>query len=130
MNKQRRGCGGSRGLRSFHQIVRQFNCPILLFHFFFLSILLVFSLFLINQKFTQFFSPYLLARYHPIKHACWRRGEFVPYQALCATFEKMEATPKRLEMVMILRNFFRCVCVCVCVCVRVCVCVCVCVCVV
>eukprot|EP00047_Mylnosiga_fluctuans_P017463 m.61547 g.61547 ORF g.61547 m.61547 type:complete len:931 (-) comp7091_c0_seq2:406-3198(-) len=46
-------------------------------------------------------------KYHPIKDACWAEGKPVPYRALCGTFAAVEATSKRLEMIAILRNFFR-----------------------
>jgi DNA ligase-1 len=49
----------------------------------------------------------VLFSYHPIRDACWGRGEPVPYQALAATFQCVEATTQRLEIVDMVSNFFR-----------------------
>lgn len=48
-----------------------------------------------------------LKNYHPITSACWRAGESVPYEALTRTFTAVEATTKRLDIIRMLRNFFR-----------------------
>ncbi|ESO89148.1 hypothetical protein LOTGIDRAFT_183140 [Lottia gigantea] len=47
------------------------------------------------------------SKYHPIKDACWRHGEKVPYLALSKTFEMIESTSARLKMIEILSNFLR-----------------------
>ena len=47
------------------------------------------------------------SRYDPVKDACWPRGKPVPYRALSNTLSLIEATSKRLEIIAILRNFFR-----------------------
>ncbi|XP_046973702.1 DNA ligase 1 [Vanessa cardui] len=46
-------------------------------------------------------------KYHPIKDACWSKGEAVPYLALAKTLEVIEGTSARLKMVEILSNYFR-----------------------
>jgi len=45
--------------------------------------------------------------YHPIKHACWKHGERVPYLAVARTFQAIEDTSARLKITSILSNFFR-----------------------
>ena len=45
--------------------------------------------------------------YHPIKDACWEKGQPVPYKALAQTFYCMEKTTKRLELLSIVCNYFR-----------------------
>eukprot|EP01137_Pigoraptor_chileana_P008303 Opistho-2@54941 len=45
--------------------------------------------------------------FHPVKSACWKAGESVPYVALSKTFEAIEATTKRLKIIDILSNLFR-----------------------
>jgi DNA ligase-1 len=45
--------------------------------------------------------------YHPIKDACWEKGQPVPYRALAQTFYCMEKTTKRLELLSIVTNYFR-----------------------
>ncbi|CAH0717537.1 unnamed protein product, partial [Brenthis ino] len=47
------------------------------------------------------------SKYHPIKDACWVKGQPVPYLALAKTLEIIEATSARLKMVEILSNYFR-----------------------
>ena len=39
--------------------------------------------------------------------AGWNKGEKVPYEVLCKTFEEIEKTTKRLEILQIITNFFR-----------------------
>ncbi|KAK9728439.1 DNA ligase N terminus [Popillia japonica] len=45
--------------------------------------------------------------YHPIKHACWKYKEKVPYLALARTFEEIEKISARLKIIDILSNYFR-----------------------
>ena len=45
--------------------------------------------------------------YHPVKHACWKHGQSVPYLALARTFKAIEETSKRLRTIELLSNFFR-----------------------
>ncbi|KAJ7386246.1 tRNA ligase [Desmophyllum pertusum] len=45
--------------------------------------------------------------YHPIKNACWKYGERVPYLAVAKTFQAIEDTSARLKITSILSNFFR-----------------------
>ncbi|XP_073246345.1 DNA ligase 1-like isoform X2 [Porites lutea] len=45
--------------------------------------------------------------YHPIKNACWKFGEKVPYLAVAKTFQAIEDTSARLKITSILSNFFR-----------------------
>ncbi|XP_026489293.2 DNA ligase 1 [Vanessa tameamea] len=47
------------------------------------------------------------SKYHPIKDACWSKGQAVPYLALAKTLEVIEGTSARLKMVEILSNYFR-----------------------
>uniref|UniRef100_A0A0V0G787 DNA ligase n=1 Tax=Triatoma dimidiata TaxID=72491 RepID=A0A0V0G787_TRIDM len=47
--------------------------------------------------------------YHPIKDACWKKDEKVPYMALSRTLEKIEEISSRLKIVEILSNYFRAV---------------------
>ncbi|XP_077077940.1 DNA ligase 1 [Siphateles boraxobius] len=47
------------------------------------------------------------AQYHPIDHACWRRGQKVPYLAVARTFEKIEEDSGRLKNIETLSNFLR-----------------------
>ncbi|XP_037297799.1 DNA ligase 1 isoform X2 [Manduca sexta] len=47
------------------------------------------------------------AKYHPIKDACWSKGQEVPYIALARTLEVIEGTSARLKMIEILSNYFR-----------------------
>ncbi|XP_068624930.1 DNA ligase 1 [Battus philenor] len=47
------------------------------------------------------------SKYHPIKDACWKKEQKVPYLALARTLEIIEATSARLKMVEILSNYFR-----------------------
>ncbi|KAG0413466.1 hypothetical protein HPB47_009388 [Ixodes persulcatus] len=47
------------------------------------------------------------AKYDPVKDACWKKGDKVPYLALAKTFEKIDSISARLKMVEVLRNFFR-----------------------
>lgn len=46
-------------------------------------------------------------KYHPIKDACWLKGQEVPYLALAKTLENIEGTSARLKMIDILSNYFR-----------------------
>ncbi|XP_022119718.2 DNA ligase 1 [Pieris rapae] len=46
-------------------------------------------------------------KYHPIKDACWNKGQEVPYLALAKTLENIEATSARLKMIDILSNYLR-----------------------
>ena len=48
-----------------------------------------------------------LKKYNPIKHACWKHGQSVPYLALARTFKSIEETTKRLRTIELLCNFFR-----------------------
>ncbi|KAM4825084.1 DNA ligase 1 [Thomomys bottae] len=45
--------------------------------------------------------------YHPIKDACWKPGQKVPFLAVARTFEKIEEVSARLRMVETLSNFLR-----------------------
>eukprot|EP00127_Corallochytrium_limacisporum_P003768 Clim_evm100s152 gene=Clim_evmTU100s152 len=45
------------------------------------------------------------AKYHPVRDACWKDGEPVPYMALSRTFEFIEGTTKRLLIIQYLANF-------------------------
>lgn len=45
--------------------------------------------------------------YHPIKNACWKHGERVPYLAVAKSFQAIEDTSARLKITSILSNFFR-----------------------
>lgn len=47
------------------------------------------------------------SKYDPVKDACWKKGDKVPYLALAKTFEKIDSISARLKMVEVLRNFFR-----------------------
>ncbi|XP_067308719.1 DNA ligase 1 [Pseudorasbora parva] len=47
------------------------------------------------------------AQYHPIDHACWSRGQKVPYLAVARTFEKIEEDSGRLKNIETLSNFLR-----------------------
>uniref|UniRef100_A0AAY4AXP8 DNA ligase n=1 Tax=Denticeps clupeoides TaxID=299321 RepID=A0AAY4AXP8_9TELE len=47
------------------------------------------------------------ARYHPIDHACWSRGQKVPYLAVARTFEKIEEDSGRLRNIETLSNLLR-----------------------
>ncbi|XP_046856445.1 DNA ligase 1-like isoform X2 [Xenia sp. Carnegie-2017] len=45
--------------------------------------------------------------YHPLKHACWKHKERVPYLALARTFQCIESTSARLKITSTLSNLFR-----------------------
>ncbi|XP_024860576.1 DNA ligase 1 isoform X2 [Kryptolebias marmoratus] len=45
--------------------------------------------------------------YHPMEHACWKRGQKVPYLAVARTFEKIEEDSGRLRNIETLSNLFR-----------------------
>nr|KAF6410312.1 DNA ligase 1 [Rousettus aegyptiacus] len=45
--------------------------------------------------------------YHPVKDACWKQGQKVPYLAVARTFEKIEEVSARLRMVETLSNLLR-----------------------
>lgn len=45
--------------------------------------------------------------YHPIKNACWKYGERVPYLAVAKTFQAIEDTSARLKITSTLSNLFR-----------------------
>ncbi|XP_076156354.1 DNA ligase 1 isoform X2 [Alosa pseudoharengus] len=47
------------------------------------------------------------AHYHPIDHACWGRGQKVPYLAVARTFEKIEEDSGRLRNIETLSNLLR-----------------------
>uniref|UniRef100_A0A8C2ZNF2 DNA ligase n=1 Tax=Cyclopterus lumpus TaxID=8103 RepID=A0A8C2ZNF2_CYCLU len=47
------------------------------------------------------------AGYHPVDHACWRRGQKVPYLAVARTFEKIEEESGRLRNIETLSNLLR-----------------------
>lgn len=47
------------------------------------------------------------SNYHPVRHACWPRGQPVPYLALAKTLEIIEATSARTKIVETLRNYLR-----------------------
>ncbi|KAK9980046.1 hypothetical protein ABG768_013444 [Culter alburnus] len=47
------------------------------------------------------------AQYHPIDHACWKKGQKVPYLAVARTFEKIEEDSGRLRNIETLSNFLR-----------------------
>lgn len=46
------------------------------------------------------------SNYHPLKDACWKKDQKIPYLALTRTFQLIEETRGRLKMVEILGNFF------------------------
>lgn len=45
--------------------------------------------------------------YHPVEHACWGRGQKVPYLAVARTFEKIEEDSGRLRNIETLSNLLR-----------------------
>ncbi|XP_048867198.1 DNA ligase 1 isoform X2 [Brienomyrus brachyistius] len=45
--------------------------------------------------------------YHPVQHACWDRGQRVPYLAVARTFEKIEEEQGRLRNIETLSNLLR-----------------------
>ncbi|XP_069564971.1 DNA ligase 1 isoform X2 [Brachyistius frenatus] len=45
--------------------------------------------------------------YHPEEHACWRRGQRVPYLAVARTFQKIEEDSGRLRNIETLSNLLR-----------------------
>ncbi|XP_072567209.1 DNA ligase 1 isoform X1 [Paramormyrops kingsleyae] len=45
--------------------------------------------------------------YHPVQHACWSRGQRVPYLAVARTFEKIEEEQGRLRNIETLSNLLR-----------------------
>ncbi|PWA30036.1 hypothetical protein CCH79_00009728 [Gambusia affinis] len=45
--------------------------------------------------------------YHPVDHACWKRGQKVPYLAVARTFEKIEEDSGRLRNIETLSNLLR-----------------------
>ncbi|XP_029930908.1 DNA ligase 1 [Myripristis murdjan] len=45
--------------------------------------------------------------YHPVDHACWGRGQKVPYLAVARTFEKIEEDSGRLRNIETLSNLLR-----------------------
>ncbi|MEQ2231524.1 tRNA ligase [Ilyodon furcidens] len=45
--------------------------------------------------------------YHPVNHACWKRGQKVPYLAVARTFEKIEEDSGRLRNIETLSNLLR-----------------------
>ncbi|XP_043079688.1 DNA ligase 1 [Puntigrus tetrazona] len=47
------------------------------------------------------------AHYHPVDHACWSKGQKVPYLAVARTFEKIEEDSGRLKNIETLSNFLR-----------------------
>ncbi|XP_073705016.1 DNA ligase 1 [Garra rufa] len=47
------------------------------------------------------------AHYHPVDHACWTKGQKVPYLAVARTFEKIEEDSGRLKNIETLSNFLR-----------------------
>ncbi|XP_052388293.1 DNA ligase 1 [Carassius gibelio] len=47
------------------------------------------------------------AHYNPVDHACWRKGQKVPYLAVARTFEKIEEDSGRLKNIETLSNFLR-----------------------
>uniref|UniRef100_A0A673KQE4 DNA ligase n=1 Tax=Sinocyclocheilus rhinocerous TaxID=307959 RepID=A0A673KQE4_9TELE len=47
------------------------------------------------------------AHYHPVDHACWRKGQKVPYLAVARSFEKIEEDSGRLKNIETLSNFLR-----------------------
>ncbi|KAL1280846.1 hypothetical protein QQF64_015446 [Cirrhinus molitorella] len=47
------------------------------------------------------------AHYHPVDHACWKKGQKVPYLAVARTFEKIEEDSGRLKNIETLSNFLR-----------------------
>ena len=48
-----------------------------------------------------------IKKYDPIKHACWKHQQKVPYLALARTFKCIEETSGRLRTIELLSNFFR-----------------------
>ncbi|KAJ8268536.1 hypothetical protein COCON_G00137080 [Conger conger] len=47
------------------------------------------------------------AKYHPVDHACWNRGQRVPYLAVARTLEKIEEESGRLKNIETLSNLLR-----------------------
>uniref|UniRef100_A0A672RPE2 DNA ligase n=1 Tax=Sinocyclocheilus grahami TaxID=75366 RepID=A0A672RPE2_SINGR len=47
------------------------------------------------------------AHYNPVDHACWQKGQKVPYLAVARTFEKIEEDSGRLKNIETLSNFLR-----------------------
>ncbi|KAL0966507.1 hypothetical protein UPYG_G00296110 [Umbra pygmaea] len=47
------------------------------------------------------------SNYHPVDHACWGRGQRVPYFAVARTFEKIEDDSGRLRNIETLSNLLR-----------------------
>ncbi|XP_030053548.1 DNA ligase 1 isoform X2 [Microcaecilia unicolor] len=47
------------------------------------------------------------SHYHPLKDACWSRGQKVPYLAVARTFERIEEESARLKNIETLSNFLR-----------------------
>ncbi|KAG7454963.1 hypothetical protein MATL_G00251460 [Megalops atlanticus] len=45
--------------------------------------------------------------YHPVEHACWSRGQRVPYLAVARTLEKIEEESGRLKNIETLSNLLR-----------------------
>ncbi|KAL4657251.1 DNA ligase 1 isoform X2 [Arapaima gigas] len=45
--------------------------------------------------------------YHPVEHACWSKGQRVPYLAVARTFEKIEEEMGRLKNIETLSNLLR-----------------------
>ena len=52
------------------------------------------------------FSPDQLD-YHPVRSACWKAGDPIPYLALAGTFNAVEGTSSRLRIQTILCNYLR-----------------------
>ncbi|XP_064406636.1 DNA ligase 1-like isoform X2 [Halichondria panicea] len=48
-----------------------------------------------------------ITNYHPLNHACWNKGQKVPYMAVAKTFEHIEEESKRLKIISTLTNFLR-----------------------
>jgi hypothetical protein len=48
-----------------------------------------------------------LEKYDPVKDACWKKGDPVPYYALSRTLQCCEDTSGRLAKTEFLANFFR-----------------------
>ena len=56
---------------------------------------------------TTYSSDKVVGSFHPINDAEWKKGEKIPYRAICEVFEKIEGTTKRLEIEAYLCEFLR-----------------------
>lgn len=47
------------------------------------------------------------AKYDPVKDACWKKGDKVPYLALAKTFEKIDSISARYSIIVCVMNLER-----------------------